>query len=750
VVRTDSGGTDPDLEAAGGGALAGIPGVIYGRGSANVNELYMDVGDRNSYPGTGSTITDLVGSRSGSIDAAVTISNGHLLWSGATGAVTYTTDSSIEDIFDSGGTVIAWIRPNAFGGGPNLGRIAGTEDSAAYGWFLGMGSPSGSTYRIWLEQDFDGGSDGQWYTGSTLTLHQWQMVAVTYDNSSTGNDPTFYLNGIADTTTESTAPTGTRRSDSGNDLYVGNRGNDDRTFDGAIDVVMLFDTILSAEEIRQIYRVTQDRLRPSLIGTDAFNAAADAQAIYVRGGTGGSTSGKGAPVYVLGGDTAGDDAGVVRIIGGNYTGTTAGKVAGTVDIAGGDNDSGTGDAGHVTLTGGGKDGVGGAAGSITITSGAKTTSGSGAVGALTLATAAGHASAQGADLRIEVTGFSTSNNLGDLILQAGSNPGSGHPGDLYILGADSATAQNAGEIFITGGDATGILFGGHIHITSGASTNYYTGSINLTTPAHTSGSRGTGSITITVGDTYGNYGNAAGTLTLQGSNHTGSLGSGDAGSIVCYAGNNASNDNANNADGGDFIASAGDQTGTGTALPGDVKLNAGSKTAGNATGGHVYLYAGNGYGTGAGGNVYALTGEKGTGQDGWFEVRNRASASDKGWRVTEFDKVQTTTNTAFTVMTVGSLTVNGTNLAVDAFVTGHGDTSTTEVASARKIVTFYRDAATVYAMTYHMNNNAFVGSGSAMTVSLTISGNNVLLQVTGQSGVTVNWSGIVKVKKGGK
>lgn len=748
VIRTDSGGTDHDLEAAGGGSLAGIPGVIYGRGSTSVNELYADVGDRNSYPGTGSTLTDLTGSRSGSIDAAVTISNGHLLWSGATGAVTYTTDSAIENIFDGGGTIIAWIRADAYGE-LNLGRIAGTESTGTtYGWYAQLGSPVSNTYRIYFGQSFDGGN-GQWYTTSTCALHEWVCVAITYSNSSTGNDPTFYLNGIADTTIELSTPGGTRRSDSGNDLYIGNRAADDRTFNGAIDFVQLYDVILSAEEIRQIFRVTQDRLRPSLIGPDAWDASAHAQDIWVRGGTGGSTTGQGANVYVVSGATIGSgQAGTLYLMGGASTNAGHG---GDIYMTAGDQSNASIRAGDIYITGGSKlTSHSGDAGDIVLTGGDKSGSASGTVGGIRILTGTGGTNASGAELRIEVQALNSGQTVGNLVLQAGSNTGSGHPGDLFLYGSDS-TGQNAGEIRLVGGDATGFGdFGGHIYLTTGASTNYYTGYIYLQTAAQTSGTRSSGSITITVGDTFGNFtGAPAGTLTLQGSNHTGTTGDAAAGSIIANAGDCASNVNATYGKAGDFIAAAGDQTGTGTALPGDIKLSAGSKTAGNATGGHVYLYAGNGYGTGAGGNIYALTGQKGTGQDGWFEVRNRASADDKGWRVTEFDKYQTTTNSPVTVLTVGSLTVNGTNLAVDVYVTGMGDTSTTEVASARKIQTFYRDAGTVTAITAHLDNNQFVGSGSAMTVSLTISGNNVLLQVTGQSGVTVNWSGIVKVKKGG-
>lgn len=752
VIRTDSSAVEHDLESGGGGAEAGIPGALW-----NNCLIYMDAGDRNCFTYSGSSVSgviELVSDTTDSSPTAITLVDGHFDFDGAAGSGTSVIDfgtlsAAQEDIFEAGGSVSGWFRAESDGEN-SLAWVVGTaDDSNTKGWYLYVGDTSGDLMRLQFYQN-RATTDTYFNTDRSVREHHWTHFCITYDGSDPASyTPTLYLNGQAATLSTQTDGSGAVASDSGQKFLVGNRPDSSRTFDGQIDCIQLWDRVLSAAEVRQLYNIRSRRFRPSLIGLDAQDATADAQSVYVQGGVGGATSGKGATVYVIGGATAGDDAGSVRIIGGEYTGSTAGKVSGSVDVAGGDSNSGTGDAGHVTLTGGAKGSVGGAAGSITITGGSKSGSYSGAVGGVAIKTGTGGTNASGAELRIEVQALTTGTTVGDLVLQGGTNDGSGHPGDIRILGGDS-TGQNAGEIVLTAGDATGSGEGGHIRLTSGSSANYYTGSIYITTPAQTSGSRGTGSITLTVGDTYGNYGNAAGTLTLQGSNHTNTLGSGDAGSIACYAGDNASNDSAGNAYGGDFIGAAGDQTGSGTAVPGSVKLSGGSKTAGNATGGHVYLYGGNGFGSGNGGNVLALTGDPGgSGQNGYFEVRTRGTATNNGWRVTEFDAFVTTVNTAQTVLTIGTLTANGENLAVDVFVQGQGTASTTEAASARKIVTFYRDGGTVSAMTYHLDDNQFVGSGTAMTVTLTISGNNVLLQVTGQTGVTVNWSGIIKVKKGG-
>ena len=63
-------------------------------------------------------------------------------------------------------------------------------------------------------------------------------MAVTYDSSSTANDPTIYINGVAQPLTEVDTPIGTLVDNS--DAYIiGNRTAQDRTFDGLIDDVRM-------------------------------------------------------------------------------------------------------------------------------------------------------------------------------------------------------------------------------------------------------------------------------------------------------------------------------------------------------------------------------------------------------------------------------------------------------------------------------------------------------------------------------
>jgi len=100
-----------------------------------------------------------------------------------------------------------------------------------------------------------GVSAGIWASdNSSLALSTWTHVAYTYamdDNIAT--NPILYINGVAVTTTESTTPDGTMTSDTGGDLYVGNRSDNARTFDGNIENLRLYNRVLTPAEIQSIY-----------------------------------------------------------------------------------------------------------------------------------------------------------------------------------------------------------------------------------------------------------------------------------------------------------------------------------------------------------------------------------------------------------------------------------------------------------------------------------------------------------------
>jgi hypothetical protein len=146
--------------------------------------------------------------------------------------------SSIDDIFASGGTVSAWIYPRGWGGN-NVGRIAGkaSDTSSNNGWSFLVNNSSCSGC-LQLAKGFTT-DEGYWNTpNSSISLNQWQHVVVSYDHSSAANDPTLYINGVAQAITETYTPSGTAESDAAQNMHIGNFTTI-RAFNGAIDEVRI-------------------------------------------------------------------------------------------------------------------------------------------------------------------------------------------------------------------------------------------------------------------------------------------------------------------------------------------------------------------------------------------------------------------------------------------------------------------------------------------------------------------------------
>jgi len=209
------------------------------------------VGSWPMYEGSGLVVNEANEGESGAITGAVW--SGSKYGQGVDFSVTaddiqINSTPQIENIFVGGGTISAAIHPrsNGVGAGENNGRIASKNDAA--GWIFYVGDDQSEDSSLLFLHDFSGGV-AYWavnnvFTGYTETF----TVSVTYDNSSTANNPIFYIDGIAYNPTERIAPSGTAESDAGQDLYLGNRAAGEKTFDGIITSVTLWDRILPPDE----------------------------------------------------------------------------------------------------------------------------------------------------------------------------------------------------------------------------------------------------------------------------------------------------------------------------------------------------------------------------------------------------------------------------------------------------------------------------------------------------------------------
>ncbi|MBD3268514.1 hypothetical protein GF373_17740, partial [bacterium] len=166
-------------------------------------------------------------------------------------------DSSLDDIFDGGGTVSVWIHPTS-GGENNSGKIFNKKPSGGVATQVWLGNLSGSDMSFLVSQDFSG-QYGVWKSANReVTFNVYQHIAVTYNNNSDSNDPTLYYNGSSVSINEDTAPSGSRVSDASVDLYIGNRADQERTFDGYIDELMFSSVARDADWVSTTFENQDD------------------------------------------------------------------------------------------------------------------------------------------------------------------------------------------------------------------------------------------------------------------------------------------------------------------------------------------------------------------------------------------------------------------------------------------------------------------------------------------------------------
>jgi hypothetical protein len=104
---------------------------------------------------------------------------------------------------------------------------------------------------------------GEW-TIPRPAANEWHHVAVVYDGTAAANNPTMYLDGVAQTVTQSNAPTAPAVAGVA-DLVIGNRPAGDRTWAGHLASCFLYNRLLSAGEVRQVMRYGPQTVRRGLV-----------------------------------------------------------------------------------------------------------------------------------------------------------------------------------------------------------------------------------------------------------------------------------------------------------------------------------------------------------------------------------------------------------------------------------------------------------------------------------------------------
>ncbi|MFX1457533.1 MAG: DUF2341 domain-containing protein, partial [Promethearchaeota archaeon] len=195
-----------------------------------------DIKDSTNYGNNGTAEASMT-----SGDQTASKINGGIDFDGTDDNINVGSGTSIDNLFNGGATISAWIFPEGWGGA-EYGRILDKSTATAGddGWVMCVdGEADSVVHHLLFYRDFNA-QRGLWYTpGDSLSLNNWYQVVVTYDDSSKDNTPSMYINGNLQTLTPEPSPQGSAMDDSAQSLYIGDFMGGGRTFNGAIDEIRL-------------------------------------------------------------------------------------------------------------------------------------------------------------------------------------------------------------------------------------------------------------------------------------------------------------------------------------------------------------------------------------------------------------------------------------------------------------------------------------------------------------------------------
>lgn len=211
--------------------------------STNGLMLYLDAANPKSYPGSGTTWTDMISSKLFSASGTPTFnSTGYFTFNGTSD---YFSNSSLNSFALNTSTTVYVTYPTYTVSG---GQRVNISYRSGFGGRLYVGTQSGVIFSY-----YDSLSTPN-YTNGAITVNSWNICAVTTDSGA--GTISHYVNGSLSGTSASrtgfSAVTNTA-------LHIGYDGPTNEYFQGRISQVMVYNRVLTAAEILQIFNAMRGR-----------------------------------------------------------------------------------------------------------------------------------------------------------------------------------------------------------------------------------------------------------------------------------------------------------------------------------------------------------------------------------------------------------------------------------------------------------------------------------------------------------
>lgn len=161
---------------------------------------------------------------------------------GSTSVLNAKRDTDIDDLTTFS---IAFLMKPVSDGENNEGRVL--DKSALYVW---LSDEAAGYVKLQVEVVYSG-TNALSTSKCMVPLSKWSDIGITYDED--GDRKIYiYLNGAEVAYDAQTASTGTRTSDAANSLYLLNRADGTRCFDGKLDRLHIYNRVLSLTEIKRL------------------------------------------------------------------------------------------------------------------------------------------------------------------------------------------------------------------------------------------------------------------------------------------------------------------------------------------------------------------------------------------------------------------------------------------------------------------------------------------------------------------
>lgn len=148
-------------------------------------------------------------------------------------------------------TIATWIYLRSVD--PNFTTIFNLYSSGGANTYVLFEGTAGDV-KLYLQTFRWSGGNAAWrMPTNAFVTGTWAHVAITYSLNSTTSDPKMYLNGVSQTVTEVTPPSGNLLSSEGARLVLGNTGQYANGLNGILKDVRFYDRILTADEIATLY-----------------------------------------------------------------------------------------------------------------------------------------------------------------------------------------------------------------------------------------------------------------------------------------------------------------------------------------------------------------------------------------------------------------------------------------------------------------------------------------------------------------